>query len=44
MAAPDPRPAVDPALVDFAVQIAREAGALTLRYFHQTDLAVETKG
>ena len=44
MTAPAPRPAVDPALVDFAVQIAREAGTLTLRYFHQTDLAVETKG
>ena len=44
MTASDPRPAVDPALVDFAVQIAREAGTLTLQYFRQTDLDVESKG
>ncbi|GIT77584.1 MAG: hypothetical protein Ct9H300mP31_21150 [Acidimicrobiaceae bacterium] len=44
MTASDPRPAVDPALVDFAVQIAREAGTLTLRYFRRTDLDVESKG
>ncbi len=36
-------PAVDPALVEFAVDIAREAGALTLGYFRQPDLAVEGK-
>jgi len=38
-----PGPAVDPALVEFAVEIAREAGELTLRYFRQPDLAVESK-
>ena len=38
-----PGPAVDPALVEFAVDIAREAGALTLRYFRRSDLAVEGK-
>ena len=38
-----PGPAVDPALVEFAVEIAREAGELTLRYFRQPDLAVEGK-
>ena len=36
-------PAVDPALVEFAVDIAREAGELTLGYFRQPDLAVEGK-
>ena len=44
MTAPDPLPAVDQAQVDFAVQIAREAGTLTLRHFRRTDLAVESKG
>ena len=38
-----PRPAVDPALVEFAVDIAREAGALTLRYFRRSDLVVKGK-
>merc|ERR1712034_230797 len=38
-----PGPAVDPAMVEFAVDIAREAGELTLGYFRQPDLAVEGK-
>ena len=39
----DPRPPVDPALVDFAVAIARDAGALTLRHFGNPDLDVDGK-
>ena len=38
-----PGPTVDPALVEFAVDIAREAGALTLRYFRRSDLVVKGK-
>ncbi|GJM37885.1 MAG: histidinol-phosphatase [Acidimicrobiales bacterium] len=36
-------PAVDPALVDHAVEIARAAGALTLEWFRRADLAVDLK-
>lgn len=36
-------PAVDPGLVDFAVDAARQAGALTMEHFQQPDLAVERK-
>ena len=34
-------PAVDPALVDTAVEIARAAGELTLRWFRDTGLTIE---
>jgi histidinol phosphatase-like enzyme (inositol monophosphatase family) len=34
---------VDRALVDFAVDVAREAGELTLRWFRSRDLAVDSK-
>lgn len=37
-------PPADPALVDHAVQIARAAGELTLRWFRHADLAVDHKG
>ncbi|MDW3220286.1 MAG: inositol monophosphatase family protein [Acidimicrobiales bacterium] len=37
-------PAVDPALVDHAVEIARAAGELTLEWFRRADLAVDIKG
>lgn len=36
-------PPVDDALVRFAVDIAREAGELTLGWFRQSDLDVENK-
>jgi histidinol phosphatase-like enzyme (inositol monophosphatase family) len=36
-------PATDPELVDFAAQIVREAGALTLEMFRATELAIERK-
>jgi histidinol phosphatase-like enzyme (inositol monophosphatase family) len=35
--------AVDPSLVDAAVDLAREAGDLTLRWFRSVELAVDTK-
>src|SRR3954462_7436377 len=34
----------DPALLDEAVALARQAGALTLRWFRSPDLAVDQKG
>ena len=37
-------PSTDPELVDFAAQIIREAGALTLQMFKAAELAVERKG
>ena len=37
-------PPVDPELLDFAVQITREAGAFTLEMFHQAELDIERKG
>lgn len=37
-------PAVDQALLDAAVAMAKEAGDLTLRFFNQKDLAVDRKG
>jgi histidinol-phosphatase len=37
-------PPADPALLDFAVEVVREAGELTLRWFRSGDLAVERKG
>ena len=37
-------PSTDPELVDFAAQIVREAGALTLQMFKAAELAVERKG
>lgn len=36
-------PAVDPGLVDFAVEAARRAGDLTLEWYQRPDLAVERK-
>ncbi len=36
-------PPVDRALLDFAVDLAREAGELTLRWFRTSDLAVDSK-
>lgn len=36
-------PPADPALLDDAVRLAREAGDATLRWFRSADLAVETK-
>jgi histidinol-phosphatase len=36
-------PAVDPGLLDFAVELARGAGELTLRWFATDDLGVEQK-
>lgn len=36
-------PAVDPALLDLAVDLARQAGDLTLRWFRTVDLAVTRK-
>jgi histidinol-phosphatase len=36
-------PPVDRALLDFAVDLAREAGDLTLRWFRSSDLAVDSK-
>jgi len=40
----DPAPPVDPALVEHAVHIARDAGELTLHWFRRAGLAVEHKG
>ncbi len=40
----DPAPPVDPALVEHAVHIARDAGELTLDWFRRAGLAVEHKG
>jgi histidinol phosphatase-like enzyme (inositol monophosphatase family) len=37
-------PPVDPALVDFAVEIVQEAGAFTFEMFRAAELAVERKG
>lgn len=43
-AAPDrSHPATDPALVELAIDIARETGELTLGYFNSPELAVERK-
>jgi 3'-phosphoadenosine 5'-phosphosulfate (PAPS) 3'-phosphatase len=36
-------PPVDQALLDFAVDVASEAGELTLRWFRDRDLAVDSK-
>lgn len=36
-------PPVDPELVEFAVEVAREAGEATLRWFRATDLSVDSK-
>jgi histidinol phosphatase-like enzyme (inositol monophosphatase family) len=36
--------AVDPALLDEAVDLLRQAGELTLRWFRDTELAIERKG
>ena len=36
--------ATDPALLDTAVALLREAGELTLGWFRSTDLAIERKG
>ena len=36
-------PPVDRALLDFAVDLAREAGELTLRWFRASDLAIDSK-
>jgi histidinol phosphatase-like enzyme (inositol monophosphatase family) len=36
-------PAIDRSLVDFAVDLAREAGQVTLRWFRAGDLAVDSK-
>lgn len=40
----DPLPPVDPALVDTAVEIVREAGELTLTHFRSASLEVDSKG
>jgi histidinol phosphatase-like enzyme (inositol monophosphatase family) len=40
----DSAPPVDRALLDEAIEIAREAGRLTLEWFQRADLAVERKG
>ena len=42
-AAPADAPPVDPALLDFAVDLAREAGESTLRWFQARDLTVDSK-
>jgi histidinol phosphatase-like enzyme (inositol monophosphatase family) len=38
-----PAPPVDDALVEFAVEVVRQAGAVTLPFFGATDLAVDAK-
>jgi histidinol-phosphatase len=40
---PEGAPPVEPGLVDFAVELARGAGELTLRWFARDDLGVEQK-
>ena len=40
---PGPAPPVDRSLLDFAVDVAREAGESTLRWFRARDLAVDSK-
>ena len=42
--APEASPAADPELLDFAVNLTRKAGELTLGYFRTTDLVVDRKG